>query len=1014
VLTTFTVTNTLDSGLGSLRQAILGSNASGDSSNAIQFAIAGSGVHTINLLSSLPAITRPVLIDGYTQAGSSVNTLAVGDNAVLNVELSGAATVGANGLIIAASNTTVRGLVINRFNQTGIHVTGAAVSGDTVAGNFIGTNAAGTAAQGNGRGLTIGDASNTTTVGGTTAAARNLISGNRGAGIYISGSGVNGNMVAGNYIGTDVTGTAAIGNGGGVAIEDGSTNNLIGGTTAGARNLISGNLNGGGIYIYFFTSTNVVEGNYIGTDVTGTVALANGYVGIELDTGSTNNTIGGTTTGARDLISGNQGDGVFLVDPYNANNLVVGNYIGTDLTGTRSIANAGNGVHIAYGAANETIGGSSSAAARNLISGNGGNGIEITGTLGALGNVVAGNYIGTDFTGTAALANQQTGVLLNGGAAFNIIGGTTDIARNLISGNRGSAIVMDGLGTAVNFVDGNYIGTNAAGTAALANAVGVVLCGGASNNTIGGTTATARNVISGNQSDGIEISNPATTGNLVQDNYIGTDASGTSALGNGNYGVWVSDSPNNRIGGTSGAARNIVSANAHGIVFEGSAATGNLVQGNYIGTNATGTLPLGNRFHGVVFTEGPSDNVVGGTAPGALNLISGNGSQGIVISSILGGILLQGNYVGTDVTGTSALANGADGVIIFNSPNNTVGGTDPGARNVISGNQGAGVWILAEGATGNLVQGNYIGTTAIGAGALGNGADGVLLSGGSHDNTVGGTAAGAGNVIAGNAGSGIHLTGDGTAANLLLGNLIGTDATGMVALGNGGDGVTVSDNASNNTIGGTTAGAGNVIAGNGFHGISLYGSDTAGNLVQGNYIGTDASGTLNLGNGGNGVAVIGGAHDNAIGGMDDGAANLIAFNGNDGVLIDTGTGNAILGNSIFANGNLGIELLNGGNNGQASPELTSAVSGDGVTTVQGTFTGQASTTYTLEFFANSDDSAQGQQLLRRVTVTTDENGVATFSVDFDYELLPGQLVTATATDPADNTSAFSQAVAVTG
>jgi parallel beta-helix repeat protein len=131
------------------------------------------------------------------------------------------------------------------------------------------------------------------------------------------------------------------------------------------------------------------------------------------------------------------------------------------------------------------------------------------------------------------------------------------------------------------------------------------------------------------------------------------------------------------------------------------------------------------------------------------------------------------------------------------------------------------------------------------------------------------------------------------------------------------------------------------------------------------------------------------------------------------VLIDTGAGNAILYNSIFDNAHSGIELRNNGNNNLTAPRLTSARAGGGDTVVQGSFTGRASTTYTLDVFTNADASPQGGQFLGELTVTTDEAGQATVTFDVGAELPLGQLVTATATDPGNDTSAFSQAVAVT-
>jgi hypothetical protein len=186
---TFTVTNTNDSGTGSLRQAILDANSMGG--GTIQFNIPGAGVHTISPLTVLPNITQSVTIDGYTQPGSSQNTNppTMGINAVILIELSGTMAGNVNGLTITASNCIVRGLVINSFQHDGIDIQGSTSNGNVIEGNFIGTNTAGTAALPNGSagngGVILGfngDATNTT-IGGTTPDARNLISGNIGSGI---------------------------------------------------------------------------------------------------------------------------------------------------------------------------------------------------------------------------------------------------------------------------------------------------------------------------------------------------------------------------------------------------------------------------------------------------------------------------------------------------------------------------------------------------------------------------------------------------------------------------------------------------------------------------------------------------------------------------------------------------------------------------------------------------------------------------------------------------------------
>ncbi len=506
-LATFTVTTTLDliqpsielppiAAPGSLRAAIEAANNvfTNPGLDTITFAIPGPGAKTIFIggfpfypaLNPLPSITNPVIINGTTQPGLELNGTSAG--------------AGAIGLFLGAgsSGSTIRGLTINRFGSSGIWIENS--GSHTIQGNFIGTDVTATIDLGNGGdGITIFGSSNNNTIGGTTSTARNVISGNQQNGIKVNGGSAN--VIQGNYIGTNFAGTGFLGNSvNGVELLGPS--NQVGGQTPESRNIISGN-GFFGVSIYA-NGNNVVEGNYIGTDVNGTVDLGNGGYGVILHGGATNNRIGGTTTGSRNVISGNQLEGVHING--STGNLVQGNYIGTNAAGTAALGNTGAGVFL-NGAANNTIGGTTATpgtGAGNVISGNLNVGFGTQGASG--GSTVRGNLIGTNAAGTGALGNGSHGVLI-AGAPNLTIGGTTATPGtgqgNVISGNNGVGVLIVGTGT---IVSGNVIGANATGTAALANAQdGVTIGSQSTSNTIGGATTAHRNLISGNGGDGIEL-----------------------------------------------------------------------------------------------------------------------------------------------------------------------------------------------------------------------------------------------------------------------------------------------------------------------------------------------------------------------------------------------------------------------------------------------------------------------------------------------------------------------------
>ena len=252
-------------------------------------------------------------------------------------------------------------------------------------------------------------------------------------------------------------------------------------------------------------------------------------------------------------------------------------------------------VGVAILGASNVVGGSLIPAQRNVINTHSFVGV-VPVAAGATGNTLEGNYIGTNAAGTAALPNG-TGVRIEQAGQDNTIGGSSAAERNVISGND-YGVVISGAGTTGNTVKGNYIGTNAAGTAIIPDtARGVVIAGGAQNNTIGGSSAAERNVISGNGIRRGTSSDAGTSGNTVKGNYIGTNAAGTAAVANG-YGAWSSEAgaQNNTIGGSSAGERNVISGNnVAGVLISGTGTNGNTVKGNYIGTNAAGTAALPNN-----------------------------------------------------------------------------------------------------------------------------------------------------------------------------------------------------------------------------------------------------------------------------------------------------------------------------------------------------------------------------------------------------------------------------------
>lgn len=394
--------------------------------------------------------------------------------------------------------------------------------------------------------------------------------------------------------------------------------------------------------------------------------------GIVIESGASGNAIGGD----RSIGVGPNGQGNLIVQNGSSGisvrgdgNVVRGNFVGVDSSGRWALGNTLNGVALWDGASDNVVGGPAGED-RNVIGGNGHNGVWISGS-GTARNDILGNTIGTRADGLSPLANGYSGVAIQNGAKGNRIGGTAGGSGNLISGNGGSGVYISGMGTTANRVFGNVIGLNRSGTGIIGQGLhGVYIAGGASDNRIGDGTASGRNVISGNAADGVCISGDETMSNTVQGNYVGTTLDGTAALPNHLHGVELTNGAHdNFIGGDAAGQGNLLSGNLnHGLVIS-EGAHQNTVWGNLIGPDATGTHSLGNQpWGGIDIAEGAHHNQIGGPGSGQGNLVSGNQTDGIALFHTTAGRTtphnaVVGNRIGLTLSGDEPLSNGEHGIL---------------------------------------------------------------------------------------------------------------------------------------------------------------------------------------------------------------------------------------------------------------------------------------------------------------------------------------------------------------
>jgi CSLREA domain-containing protein len=789
------VTNTNDSGAGSLRRAILDANTQAGP-DTITFDIPGSGVQTIRPLSPLPAITDPLTIDGYTQPGAQPNTQPPGNDtdAVLRIALDGsalgAAAKPAAGLTIETSGATVRGLVVGGGFTYGIEVDGAGHSNNRIVGNYIGTDPAGTTANGlDIYGVLIVDNASGNVVGTAAAADRNVISGTTGispgggAGIAIA-RGAAQNSVVGNLVGTTANGMAPLPNATGVVVLSGAHDNTIGDGNRGHANLISENSGAGVRLQQAGTSGNVVSGNFVGVtwvSDTGQVTgqSGNGGPGVDVTESASNNTISGNT------IANNGGNGVTVARAAGVrithNGIRNSGALGIDLGGDGMTPNdAGDADTGANDLQNFPI--INRATSDGAISGTLASAPGSTYAIEVYASPVCGRSgfgEGQAFVGTATLTTDATGQ-----APFDLLGTVpatataltataTDSNGNTSEFSKCFLLSETAATLTVNTADDHDDGVCSTSDCTLREAIRAanaqlgpdtirfaVLSGAQTIHlvsalpavtdtaTIDGTTQPGwfapplitidgSGIASNGAVDGIAVQAAGSTvrglvvdgfsgsgihvqaaNAVVAGNYVGIKSDGTTPAGNLLDGIRVESAANATIGGSAAADRNVVGASTHhGIRVTGG--TGNAVVGNYVGTNAAGTAAVGNGEDGISVDTADGNTI-------RQNLASGNHGQGIAIHGARN--VARGNTVGTNAAGTGTVANGGDGIRIFNASTNTVGGTGDNQANTVRGNGAAGISVYGETSTGNTISANAISD---------NGGRGIEL----HDGSNGGQAA---------------------------------------------------------------------------------------------------------------------------------------------------------------------------------------------------------------------------------------------------------------------------------
>jgi CSLREA domain-containing protein len=843
-------------------------------------------------------------------------------------------------------------------------------------------------------------------------------------GIVLVGGG--GSVVTGNHIGVDAAGTSVDGNSQTGVLISSSNNNTVHG------NVIGGNFSGVGLQVG--ATGNVIAGNAIGTDPSGVRDFGHGGSGVYV--WSDGNTIGGTDSNQGNLIanSGKRTDGL------TAPGVAIGAQ-GVRVLGNRIWASSGAGIQLEVGA----NGGQQRPTLTSVISD--GATTTVTGITSGSGQhrVELFTNVACDTPGGAGEGQHYVGAAtVTAGSSFQVTvpaavadGAVVTATTTAVTSGNTSAFSLCAIAEATQ----PLLRVNSATDTADAEGCNAVHC------------SLREAIVEANARPGVDEITfelpgsapyqitltgplPAVTAPAVIDATTQPGYDDAPLIVVNGAALTGSQAAFTVTGGDTtirGVVVNGIGSGRSAIALQG--AGGNTVADSYLGVDTAGThaVPTVNPGLGIRIssTSGGGHRITG-------NLISGLNTGIWATTNAHGGHVIQDNRIGTDVTGTSVIANQRGIALEADLGGSTVGGPAAGQGNLIAGND---VGIALQGSSHNVIQNNRIGTDVSGTVDLGNTIAGVTVAPltiagverPAAGNLIGGTQPEAGNLISGNGapgyvGVGVRLEG---AGNRVEGNWIGTDVTGNAPLGNQ-RGVEVIG--IDNVIGGTTEGAGNVISANGENGVQLSFAPT-GARIQGNLLGVGADGVTPLGNAATGITAnltTTAASDVIIGGTDPGAGNVIAHNGI-GVFVLAGRGVSILGNAIHDHTwpnaftpALGIDLYpfgvntndpgdldSGPNDGQNTPvlEVTEA---DGQPVVTARLDSTPEQTFRIEVFANDvcngGGAGEGERFLDSVEVTTDAHGQAHANVP--VTVAGGDVLTATATNAAGSTSEFSTCVLV--